>query len=137
MRAAQMREHALNTQQYVSCPSNMACPLNNELGMESNRGTGGSGGGTGSGGDGGGGGSATSDFSESFTPAIKSVVDFAKGIPGFVLLNQDDQVTLLKAGTFEVLLVRFACLFDPQTNTMMFTGGKLYQRQASSTVSTA
>ena len=38
------------------------------------------------------------EFSECFTPSIKSVVDFAKGIPGFTLLNQDDQLTLLKVG---------------------------------------
>lgn len=37
-----------------------------------------------------------SDMSEFFTPAIKSVVDFAKAIPGFCFLSQDDQVTLLK-----------------------------------------
>ena len=59
--------------------STQACPLNNELGMDANANR-----------------HDLTDFSESFTPAIKSVVDFAKGIPGFVLLNQDDQVTLLK-----------------------------------------
>ena len=36
------------------------------------------------------------DFSDSFTPAIQSIVDFAKGIPGFTVLNQEDQVILLK-----------------------------------------
>ncbi len=33
-----------------------------------------------------------------------------------------------QAGTFEVLLVHLACLFDNQTNTMLFTNGKLYKR---------
>ncbi|KAI8776090.1 mucin-12 isoform X2 [Biomphalaria glabrata] len=113
-KAQQMRDLALHNQEYVTCPANMACPLNNEIGMDANANR-----------------NNLTDFSESFTPAIKSVVDFAKGIPGFVLLNQDDQVTLLKAGTFEVLLVRLACLFDPVSNTMMFTGGKLFRRQTS------
>ena len=54
-----------------------ACPLNNHLAQDANK-------------------NDLDEFSESFTPAIKSVVDFAKGIPGFTLLNQDDQVTLLK-----------------------------------------
>lgn len=36
------------------------------------------------------------DFSERFAPAIKGVVEFAKRIPGFGFLSQDDQVTLLK-----------------------------------------
>ena len=42
------------------------------------------------------------DFSMSFTPAVREVVDFAKRIPGFRQLSEDDQVGLLKAGTFEV-----------------------------------
>lgn len=42
------------------------------------------------------------DFSLSFTPAVREVVEFAKHIPGFSSLTQNDQVTLLKAGTFEV-----------------------------------
>lgn len=42
------------------------------------------------------------DFSRSFTPAVKEVVEFAKQIPGFSALSQSDQVALLKAGTFEV-----------------------------------
>ena len=36
------------------------------------------------------------DFSELFTPAIAGVVQFARRIPGFAMLSQDDQATLLK-----------------------------------------
>ena len=42
------------------------------------------------------------EFSMSFTPAVKEVVEFAKRIPGFRDLSQHDQVNLLKAGTFEI-----------------------------------
>lgn len=42
------------------------------------------------------------EFSMSFTPAVQEVVDFAKRIPGFRELPESDQVSLLKAGTFEV-----------------------------------
>lgn len=42
------------------------------------------------------------EFSHSFTPAVREVVEFAKKIPGFKDLSQHDQVSLLKAGTFEV-----------------------------------
>lgn len=42
------------------------------------------------------------EFSMSFTPAVREVVEFAKRIPGFRDLSQHDQVSLLKAGTFEV-----------------------------------
>lgn len=42
------------------------------------------------------------EFSMSFTPAVREVVEFAKKIPGFRDLPEHDQVSLLKAGTFEV-----------------------------------
>lgn len=42
------------------------------------------------------------EFSMSFTPAVREVVEFARQIPGFRELSQHDQVCLLKAGTFEV-----------------------------------
>lgn len=45
------------------------------------------------------------EFSHSFTPAVREVVEFAKKIPGFRDLSQPDQVSLLKAGTFEVCWV--------------------------------
>ncbi|XP_066441144.1 nuclear receptor subfamily 1 group D member 2 isoform X1 [Eleutherodactylus coqui] len=66
------------------------------------------------------------EFSMSFTPAVKEVVEFAKRIPGFKDLSQYDQVNLLKAGTFEVLMVRFASLFDAKDRTVTFLSGKKY-----------
>ena len=54
------------------------------------------------------------DFSERFVPAIRDVVEFAKRLPGFSLLCEDDKVTLLKPSVFEVLLVRLAAMFDSQ-----------------------
>ncbi|XP_060637907.2 nuclear receptor subfamily 1 group D member 2 [Anolis sagrei] len=66
------------------------------------------------------------EFSMSFTPAVKEVVEFAKRVPGFRNLSQHDQVNLLKAGTFEVLMVRFASLFDAKDRTITFLSGKKY-----------
>ncbi|XP_078280565.1 nuclear receptor subfamily 1 group D member 1 [Rhinoraja longicauda] len=66
------------------------------------------------------------DFSLSFTPAVREVVEFAKLIPGFRDLSQHDQVTLLKAGTFEVLMVRFASLFNVKEQTATFISGTTY-----------
>ncbi|KAG9343763.1 hypothetical protein JZ751_013144 [Albula glossodonta] len=66
------------------------------------------------------------DFSLSFTPAVREVVEFAKHIPGFNELSQHDQVTLLKAGTFEVLMVRFASLFNVKEKTVTFISGATY-----------
>lgn len=66
------------------------------------------------------------EFSKSFIPAVREVVEFAKRIPGFQDLSQQDQVNLLKAGTFEVLMVRFVSLFDVKERTVTFLGGRKY-----------
>ncbi|XP_065133870.2 nuclear receptor subfamily 1 group D member 1 [Paramisgurnus dabryanus] len=70
------------------------------------------------------------DFSHSFTPAVREVVEFAKHIPGFSTLSQNDQVTLLKAGTFEVLMVRFASLFNVKEKSVTFISGATYSLEA-------
>ncbi|XP_041731291.2 nuclear receptor subfamily 1 group D member 2 [Coregonus clupeaformis] len=66
------------------------------------------------------------EFSLSFIPAVREVVGFAKSIPGFRDLSEDDQVSLLKNGTFEVLMVRFASLFDMAERTVTFLTGRCY-----------
>jgi hypothetical protein len=43
-----------------------------------------------------------------FTPSITRIIGFAKMIPGFLNLDKDDQIMLLKGGSLEVLLVRLA-----------------------------
>ena len=68
------------------------------------------------------------DFSERFSPAIRGVVEFAKRLPGFSILSQDDQVTLLKAGVFEVLLVRLACMFEG--SSMLCVNGQILEKHA-------
>ncbi|XP_008286517.1 nuclear receptor subfamily 1, group D, member 4a isoform X2 [Stegastes partitus] len=65
-------------------------------------------------------------FSQCFTPAVKEVVEFAKGIPGFQELSQQDQVMLLKSGTFQVLMVRFCSLFNAEDRTVTFLNGQTY-----------
>ncbi|XP_051532584.1 nuclear receptor subfamily 1, group D, member 4b isoform X2 [Myxocyprinus asiaticus] len=65
-------------------------------------------------------------FSQCFTPAVKEVVEFAKSIPGFQGLSQHDQIMLLKAGTFQVLMVRFCSLFDAKEHTVTFLNGQTY-----------
>lgn len=58
------------------------------------------------------------EFSMSFTPAVQEVVDFAKRIPGFRDLPKNDQVSLLKAGTFEVRGgAPFVCSFHTHTHS--------------------
>ncbi|XP_051991306.1 nuclear receptor subfamily 1 group D member 2b [Xyrauchen texanus] len=70
------------------------------------------------------------EFSLSFTPAVREVVEFSKRIPGFKDLSQHDQVSLLKAGTFEVLVVRFTSLFDVKERAVTFLSGRNYSVEA-------
>ncbi|XP_017883754.1 ecdysone-inducible protein E75 isoform X2 [Ceratina calcarata] len=103
---------ARETPNYTACPPTLACPLNpNPQPLTGQQ-------------------ELLQDFSKRFSPAIRGVVEFAKRIPGFTLLAQDDQVTLLKAGVFEVLLVRLACMFDAQTNSMICLNGQVLKRES-------
>ncbi|XP_055342067.1 ecdysone-induced protein 75B, isoforms C/D-like [Paramacrobiotus metropolitanus] len=73
-------------------------------------------------------GTTLDDFSDRFSPIIRGVVDFAKRLPGFLMLSQDDQVTLLKAGVFEILLVRLSRLFDATANSLLCPSGQVLRR---------
>lgn len=56
------------------------------------------------------------------TDAVQYVVEFAKHVPGFRMLNQNDQISLLKAGSMEVVLVRMSRFFNTNNNTVYFDG---------------
>ena len=45
---------------------------------------------------------------QKLTNLIKQIIEFAKMVPGFMKLNQDDQIVLLKKGKkFLLLLIKF------------------------------
>ncbi|KAM3873079.1 nuclear receptor ROR-alpha B [Diretmus argenteus] len=56
------------------------------------------------------------------TDAVQYVVEFAKHIPGFRMLSQNDQIALLKTGSMEVVLVRMSRFFNTENNTVFFDG---------------
>uniref|UniRef100_A0ABD2XA58 Ecdysone-inducible protein E75 n=1 Tax=Trichogramma kaykai TaxID=54128 RepID=A0ABD2XA58_9HYME len=103
---------ARETPSYTAIPATLACPLNPNIVPPAGQQE------------------LLQDFSKRFSPAIRGVVEFAKRIPGFGHLAQDDQVTLLKAGVFEVLLVRLACMFDRETNSMICLNGQVLKRES-------
>ncbi|XP_041701492.1 nuclear receptor subfamily 1 group D member 1 [Coregonus clupeaformis] len=112
-----MKEETQETQTQTSCPWKLAvgtkvlaCPLNACPVSEASRS----------------GQQVWESFSQCFTPAVREVVEFAKGIPGFQDLSQHDQVMLLKSGTFQVLMVRFCTLFNPEERTVTFLNGQTY-----------
>uniref|UniRef100_A0A3P9D677 Nuclear receptor ROR-alpha n=1 Tax=Maylandia zebra TaxID=106582 RepID=A0A3P9D677_9CICH len=55
------------------------------------------------------------------TDAVQFVVEFAKHIPGFRMLSQNDQIALLKT-SMEVVLVRMSRFFNTENNTVFFDG---------------
>ncbi|CAL8339815.1 unnamed protein product [Merluccius merluccius] len=52
--------------------------------------------------------------------AVREVTEFAKSIPGFVNLDLNDQVTLLKYGVIEVLIIRMAPLMNKDGTLMSY-----------------
>lgn len=63
------------------------------------------------------------------TPSIQRVVEFAKRIPGFTELTQDDQLILIKLGFFEVWLVHISKTADCVENTLIFADGSFLSRK--------
>ncbi|XP_025106188.1 nuclear receptor subfamily 1 group D member 2-like isoform X2 [Pomacea canaliculata] len=58
-------------------------------------------------------------FVSSMVPEITKVVKFCKKLPGFMEIDQEDQIKLIKQGSFEVLLTRFSMLVDPDNQDML------------------
>nr|CAH0102594.1 unnamed protein product [Daphnia galeata] len=63
------------------------------------------------------------------TPSIQRVVEFAKRVPGFPELSQDDQLILIKIGFFEVWLGHVSRLINSQEGTMTLTDGVTLSKQ--------
>ncbi|XP_078328543.1 putative nuclear hormone receptor HR3 isoform X2 [Crassostrea virginica] len=61
-----------------------------------------------------------SEVAEKITIAVQQIIEFAKMLPGFMDLSQDDQIMLLKAGSFELALIRACRVYDNQTNNIVF-----------------
>ncbi|XP_053331161.1 nuclear receptor ROR-gamma-like [Spea bombifrons] len=56
------------------------------------------------------------------TNAIQYIVEFAKRLSGFMELNPNDQIVLLKAGVMEILLIRMSRAFNCYNSTIFFEG---------------
>lgn len=66
-------------------------------------------------------------FASNVTPSVQRVVEFAKRVPGFCDLGQDDQLILIKLGFFEVWLSHASRLTS--NTSMMFDDGTVFSRQ--------
>lgn len=68
-------------------------------------------------------------FAALITPSIQRVVEFAKRIPGFLDLTQDDQLILIKVGFFEIWLVHISRMANSLDNTLTFSDGSYITKQ--------
>lgn len=66
-------------------------------------------------------------FASNITPSVQRVVEFAKRVPGFCDLGQDDQLILIKIGFFEIWLSHVARLTS--STSLMFDDGTTVSRQ--------
>nr|BAD27471.1 thyroid hormone receptor beta 1 [Conger myriaster] len=65
---------------------------------------------------------AFSQFTQIITPAITRVVDFAKKLPMFCELPCEDQIILLKGCCMEIMSLRAAVRYDPESETLTLNG---------------
>ncbi|XP_041356362.1 probable nuclear hormone receptor HR3 isoform X2 [Gigantopelta aegis] len=60
------------------------------------------------------------EIAEKITLAVQQIIEFAKLVPGFMDLSQDDQIMLLKAGSFELALLQACRVYDSETGSIVF-----------------
>lgn len=60
---------------------------------------------------------------------VQLIVEFAKGLPAFTKIPQEDQITLLKACSSEVMMLRMARRYDAHTDSILFANNSTYTKQ--------
>ncbi|XP_041985780.1 probable nuclear hormone receptor HR3 isoform X8 [Aricia agestis] len=60
------------------------------------------------------------DCAAKLTSMIQNIIEFAKLIPGFMKLSQDDQILLLKSGSFELAIIRLSRLIDINREQVLY-----------------
>ncbi|CAL4091677.1 unnamed protein product, partial [Meganyctiphanes norvegica] len=75
------------------------------------------------------------DCAQKLTAVIQQIIEFAKAVPGFRKFSQDDQIVLLKAGSFELAILRMSRYYDVNQNCVVY-GDTLLPREAFLTTET-
>ncbi|KAG1683071.1 Ecdysone receptor [Nymphon striatum] len=60
---------------------------------------------------------------------VQLIVEFSKRLPGFETIRRDDQITLLKACSSEVMMLRCARKYDINTDSIVFANNQPYTRE--------
>ncbi|XP_043287580.1 probable nuclear hormone receptor HR3 isoform X1 [Venturia canescens] len=76
------------------------------------------------------------ECAQKLTTVIQQIIEFAKMVPGFLKLTQDDQIVLLKAGSFELAVLRMSRYLDLQQNCVLY-GDTMLPQDAFYTTDTA
>lgn len=76
------------------------------------------------------------ECAQKLTTVIQQIIEFAKMVPGFMKLSQDDQIVLLKAGSFELAVLRMSRYLDLQQNCVLY-GDTMLPQDAFYTTDTA
>nr|WIM36147.1 ecdysone receptor [Pyrrhocoris apterus] len=61
---------------------------------------------------------------------VQLIVEFAKQLPGFDKIEREDQITLLKACSSEVMMLRMARRYDATTDSILFANNQPYTRDS-------
>ena len=59
------------------------------------------------------------------TLVVQQIIEFAKMVPGFLALPQDDQILLLKSSAFEIAVIHLSRLLDVDARTVVFRNAAL------------
>lgn len=76
------------------------------------------------------------ECAQKLTTVIQQIIEFAKMVPGFMKLSQDDQIVLLKAGSFELAVLRMSRYLDLAHNCVLY-GDTMLPQEAFFTTDTA
>lgn len=68
-------------------------------------------------------------FTEMTILTVKLIVEFAKKVWGFEQLTREDQITLLKAGASEVMMLRSTRKYDIKTDSILFANNQPFTRE--------
>ncbi|XP_054708984.1 probable nuclear hormone receptor HR3 [Uloborus diversus] len=60
------------------------------------------------------------ECAQRLTSILQQIIEFAKMVPGFMKLSQDDQIVLLKSGGFELSIIRMSRYYDLPSRSVLF-----------------
>ncbi|CAF0712791.1 unnamed protein product [Brachionus calyciflorus] len=60
------------------------------------------------------------ELADKLTACVQQIIDFSKMIPGFMQLVQDDQISLLKSGSYGIMLLYAAQCYVPEKNSFIY-----------------